>query len=339
MENWNWNRNSFAVSPTVQNFLLAISKTADPTGPYFVYILNVTFTSSDFFDFPQLGFDQDAVIITANIFNGTSFKGADLFAVAKARLYNGLGFSVPLFTGLCGTLAPPIVLDQNASAFLVCAPPSGSTITKLTMTNASNPGNVTLAASTITVPAYGVPPDAPQPTVGACNSTTNRLDTSDARFVNASTQIGSSLFQVHTVALGSFAAPKFYEFNTTTNTVIQSGFFFAGSSSFDWNASIAASAAKNVFVTWTSDTPSTSTPPQVRFSGRLAADPAGAIGAGFSLSTSALVCYDPSTDNVERWGDYSAVTIDPLNSTRAWGVNEKVRTGTTWSTRIGNMGY
>ena len=31
-----------------------------------------------------------------------------------------------------------------------------------------------------------------------------------------------------------------------------------------------------------------------------------------------------SADNPERWGDYSAVTTDPLNAANAWLVNEKV---------------
>jgi len=127
-----------------------------------------------------------------------------------------------------------------------------------------------------------------------------------------------------------------------TNAVVQSGAFFASGTSFDWNASIAATTVGNVFVTWTSDFASATapgTPVQVRFSGRLAGDPAGVIGAGFLLSTSPLACYNPSTDNVERWGDYSAVSIDPLSSLRAWGVNEKILSGTIWSTRIGNMGY
>src|SRR2546426_3423520 len=117
-----WNRwvitgDAFTESPTVQRFLVAISKTSDPTSQYYRYIINANFfsISNDFFDFPQLGFDQDAVIITANIFNippigSTTFKGADLFAVAKARLYNGLSFSVPVYRGLAATLAPPIVL-------------------------------------------------------------------------------------------------------------------------------------------------------------------------------------------------------------------------------------
>ena len=115
-----WNRwivtaEAFQESNTVQRFFIGISKTANPAGAFFIYSVNVTFFSGDFFDFPQLGFDQDAVIFTANIFHG-GFVGADEFSIAKARLYNGLGFSVPVFTGLAGTLAPPIVLDQNANS-------------------------------------------------------------------------------------------------------------------------------------------------------------------------------------------------------------------------------
>ena len=72
-----------------------------PHRTFFIYNLNVNFFgNNNFFDFPQLGMDQDAVLFTANIFNGNNFLGADFFAVAKARLYNGLGFSVPVFTGL-----------------------------------------------------------------------------------------------------------------------------------------------------------------------------------------------------------------------------------------------
>src|SRR5262245_42901249 len=120
-----WNRwivtaDAFAESGTVQRFFIAVSTSADPTSTFFIYSLNVNFFgNNNFWDFPQLGIDQDAVLFTANIFSGNTFQGSDFFAVAKARLYNGLGFTVPVFTNLAGTLAPPIVRDQNASTFLI----------------------------------------------------------------------------------------------------------------------------------------------------------------------------------------------------------------------------
>ncbi len=208
--------------------------------------------------------------------------------------------------------------------------------TKYTLTHSSRPPGITLTSSTISVPAYSVPPNASQP--GA----TDKLDTLDSRFINASTQIGHSLFQVHTINVGSFPTPKWYELNTTTNTVIQSGTFHASGSSHDWNASIAASVNKDFYVTWSSTCPASPCNPtvnaQVWFSGRRATDAAGVMAAGTTLFTSPAF-YNPSSDTVERWGDYPAVTVDPSNPLRAWIVNEKINSASVWGTRIGQIGY
>src|SRR5678815_3352939 len=124
----------------------------------------------------------------------SSLRLADSAALTSSRLpkrgSSRLGFSVPIFTGLAATLAPPIVLDQNASTFLIAAPPSGTTLTKYTATNTSHPSSTRLVRSNVTVPSYGVPPDAHQP------GTSQVLDTSDSRFVNASTQNGTDLWPV-----------------------------------------------------------------------------------------------------------------------------------------------
>ena len=329
-----WNRwivtvDAFAESSTVQRFFIAVSTTADPTGSFFIYNLNVTFFVNDFFDFPQLGIDQDAVLFTANIFQRNSFPGADFFAVAKARLYNGLGFSVPVFTGLVGTWHPNRSRPKP-STFLIAAPPSGTTFSKYTVTNTSR-GTTLTGPVSITVPSYSVPPSAHQA------GTTKLLDTSDSRFVNASTQSGNDLWQTHTIALGSFPAPKFYRLNTSTNTVSQSGFYFASATSDDFNASIAANDAGDCFVTWTSTDASAGKNAQVRLSGKRSAD--AGISAGPSAFTSPTF-YHPSADNPERWGDYSAVTTDPLNAANAWLVNEKVNSGgLLWGSRIVRFGF
>lgn len=333
-----WNRwviiaEAFEESATVQRQFIAVSKTEDPEGAFFIYNIDVNFKNNDdFWDYPQLGMDQDAIIITANVFGPATFREARMFAVAKARLYNGLGFNLKMFTGLVGTLAPPIVLDQNKKAFLVAAPNNGSSVTKYTLENSSRPNGISLNSSTITVPAYSIAPDASQP------GTTEKLDTIDNRFQNASTQIGNSLWQVHTINVGGKARPKFYEFSTSTNTVIQSGNFFASSTSHDWNASIAANALKDVFVTWSSTLATATTNAQVRFSGRKSTDPPGTIPSGSALFTSSTF-YNPSADNPERWGDYSAVTLDPRNSRNAWIVNEKINTTSVWGSRIGRIGF
>src|SRR5262249_46482027 len=128
------------------------------------------------------------------------------------------GFTVPVFTSLAGTLGPPIVRDQNASTFLIAAPTSGTSFSIYTVTNTSRAGIGLTGPVSITVPSYSVPPSAHQP------GTTKLLDTGDSRFVNASTQSGNNLWQTHTIALGSFPAPKFYRLDTHVNMVSQSVF-------------------------------------------------------------------------------------------------------------------
>ena len=332
---------AFSESATVQRIFFAVSTTSSATGSFCVYNVDVNiFNNDDFWDYGQVGFDQDAVIFTANIFGNLGLKGARLFAVAKARLYNCLGFSVPVFSNLFSTLAPPIVLDQNVNTYLVAAPPNSNTIRKYTLRNASQPNGTTLALSNILVPAYSVPPDALQP-APCTTANSNKLDTSDGRFVNASTQIGDRLFQVHTINFVGFPTPKFYEFNTTTNTVVQQGFFFAAGDSDDFNASIAANASRDVYVTWSATRRSTGTNAQVRFSGRRFFDPANVIAAGSSLFTS-LTCITGNFDprfRTQRCGDYSATTVDPSSSLRVWIVNEKINSVGAWGSRIGQIGY
>jgi hypothetical protein len=321
-----WNRwivtaDAFAESATVQYHFIAVSQSFQAAGPYYIYRLNVTFNPGDFWDYPQLGMDQDAIVVTANVFPSSGAPKAAMFAVAKARLYNGLGFAVPVFTGLVPTLAPPIVLDQNSKTFLIAAP-GGAVLKLYTLQDAGKSGVSLSAPADIAVGTYSIPPSAPQP------GTSAKLDTLDGRFVNASTQVNSNLWQVHTVALGPFSAPRFYQINTTTNSVVQSGFFYATGTSFDFNASITATSDNDAFFTWSTTDPSAGTNAQVRVAACDHSQPI-APGPGLVLFTS------PTFYTGGRWGDYSAVTPDPSNRRRAWAVNETIRATTHWGSRIG----
>lgn len=329
-----WNRwvviaDAFQESSTRQLQFIAVSTSSNPLGSYYIYAVNVAFIAGDFWDYPQLGMDQDAIIITANVFTASGgFRGADMFAVAKARVYNGLGFSVPVFTGLRATLAPPIVLDQNARTFLVAAS-GGSALSLYALANSSRPNGIQLTGPvSIPVPAYSAPPDAPQP------GTTARLDTLDGRFVNASTQVGNFLWQVHTVALGGYAAPKFYQINTATNSLVQSAFFYASGTSFDFNASIAANSLNDIFVTWTVTDVPAGINAQVRFSGYDHNN-----GSTYVLGPGIAAFTSPTWFGGGRWGDYSAVTVDPRNNRRAWLVNEDILSNHDWGSRIVGIGF
>jgi len=321
---------AFPESSTVQFHFIGVSTTGDATGDFFVYPINVAFIPDDLWDYPQLGMDKDALIITANIFHrGVFFRWADMLAVPKDNLYNGLGFSVPVFQGLDGSLNPPIVLDDNPKTFLINNMPGTAFVGLYVLENSGDPDNVTLfVLSPVEVGLYSIPPSARQPETGI------RIDTVDTRFVNASIQNGGSLFNVHTIGVEGLPKPRWYEIDISTSEgmVVQSGIFFGTVTSDDWNASIALNDDNDVFVTWSSSaSPNGEEPgyfPQIRASGRLSTDPPGVIEPG------SVIFQSPTFSTHFRWGDYSAITIDPLNPQCAFGVNEKVNSSSQWGSHL-----
>jgi hypothetical protein len=184
------------------------------------------------------------------------------------------------------------------------------------------------------------------------------------RFVNASTQLGDSLWNIHTIARDGRARPVFYEIGTEgagRNTVKKSGTLAATAVasllplSFDFNASIAANDFGDVFVTWSSTQPSVPlfaincSDAQVLASGFQPTDavvPSLPITPNILLFTSTVALTGGNTDSnnpsLERWGDYSAVALDPESSAtcrQAWIVNETIFNANTWGSRIARIGF
>jgi hypothetical protein len=314
---------------TVHRLLLGVSKSSDATGPFFIFPLNFfgsAFQNGDRVDLPQLGLDQGSVLITANV-GSNSVRFAVVVAINKANLFNNTAVQPKVF-GVKNLVAPPIVRDHNPKSFFIGTPinGNGNTLQLFTLTNSSNSSTANLTGPVnIPVPAYSIAPNAHQ------FGTTDLLQTFDTRFENASTQIGNDLWNVHTIASNGHPKPKFYRVNTVTNTVSSSGFISASATSDDWNASIAANDLDHAVVTWSS----TDAPAHINAQVRAASGP---VGPGTVLVTSPTF-YHPTNSGVEPWGNYSAVTIDPLFSNNAWLVNEKINSGSVWGSQIARITF
>lgn len=325
-----------------QNLYLAISRTGDPLGSYFQYVIPIQ-TNNDFFDFPQLGVDNNSVIISGNVFPSAGGVFSRNFTVPKSAIYNGAGFSVNTVNlGAC-TVAPPRVIagTTTTTAFLLqaCGGTNISTVRvwKATNTGASGGGTYSFHAD-ITVPTYSSPPAAAQPTVNY------PLETGDARFEQRSYQIGNDLWNVHSERIGT-ATPRWYRFNTASKTVTNNGIWFATGTSSDWHGSIAVNGIGEAFGTWMStDTGGAGTFINVRHNGGQGGT-AGS-GSGTALFTSSRALTGQTFNGRNRSGDYSAVALDPAaygscgKGRRAYIEGETAAAAVNnWGTRIGRIGF
>jgi uncharacterized repeat protein (TIGR01451 family) len=82
----------------------------------------------------------------------------------------------------------------------------------------------------------------------------------------------------------------------------------------------------------------TSVFPGIRYTGRLAADPLGTMPQGEAV----LIAGSGSqTGGGNRWGDYSAMSVDPVDDCTFWYTNEyhPATTPADWKTRIGSFKF
>jgi hypothetical protein len=76
--------------------------------------------------------------------------------------------------------------------------------------------------------------------------------------------------------------------------------------------------------------------PSIRYASREASDPLGTLEAEVVMQAGS-----GSQTGSDRWGDYSAMNVDPADDCTFWYTNQyyPVSAATTWKTRIGNFKY
>jgi hypothetical protein len=335
-------------SATSQRQFLAVSKTSNPTGSWWIYSWDVdTGNTGYFYDFPLVGYNVDTVILTMNVYQregdrNAPYLGADVWGFPKSRAYNGMTLTRSAFflssSQYCCTVAPSITTstDTNTNAFLLASRTQGNYLTLWRARALGTTDQTLVVRAYVPVANYTAPTRlAKQP------GTTTALEDGDARFESMGVQSGGSLWQVHTINLGGYPAPKFYQINTATNAVYQSGYFYRSATSYDFRASISANRFSDAVVTWTATDPANGINPEMWVRGRVSGDTLGTLGAG------TLLVQSGTFSSSSRWGDFSSVSMDPVAYTscgsvsdrRFWAVGQDVINTTKWGTRIGQAGF
>jgi hypothetical protein len=323
---------------------IAISASGDPLGSYHRYFFSLSQT--DLYDYPHCGVWPDAYYCAFNVFlNGASFGGASVTAFNRDQMLNGQSTTF--------LASPPI---PSAASFMPAdvdghtLPPTGEPNIFTTISTGAqalqffnfhvdwaNPGSSTFSAGgSVPVAAFANPSGVPQP------STSVQLATLAGRlmFRGAYRNFGDhqALVLNHTVtgSGGAAAAPRWYEIRSANSspfsaTLYQQGTYNPDSTS-RWMGSAAMDHQGNLALGYSAS--SSSLYPSIRYTGRLVSDPLNTLpqGEGTFITGSGS-----QTNSAGRWGDYSDLTVDPVDDCTFWYTTEYLSaTGDrNWRTHIG----
>lgn len=344
-----WIMTQFAVPGGAAGYwqCVAVSQTSDATGAYNRY----AFQYNQFPDFPKLSVWPDAYYITFNMFTNF-FAGARLCAYDRAKMLAGLPATQQCFqlSTSFGSVLPADVdgpLPPAGSPNYMLTDGSNSLLLWKFSVNWVTPASTTLTGPTsIPVAAFSHP--CPTTSRGACvpqPGTTQKLESLADRlqyrlayrnFGTHESLVVTQPVNVGTNKKNARTGIRWYELRNPNGavTVHQQSTYAPGTADWRWMSSAAMDKQGNLAIGY-SISNATSLRPTIRFAGRAFNDPLNTLSSETNLHTGTGV----QTQGLARWGDYSTLSVDPVDDCTMWYTNEYLATNGTWNwhTRIASF--
>jgi hypothetical protein len=324
---------------------LAVSVTSDPTGAYYLYA--DTQFGNNFNDYPKFGVwptaNNSAYLASYNLTqNGTSV-GSDLCAYDRNAMLGG----APSPAILCSLISNdgnflPADLDGTV-------PPKDGTLgyflnfqTRSSLRLYELSPNFT-TQSVVLSPPHDIPVTPfTQACVDACvpqPSTTIKLEAlGDRLMYRLAYRVFTdhvSMVVNHSVIAGLSIGVRWYELRPTSPGpfgVYQYG-TFSPNSAYRWMGSMAMDRLGDIALGYSES--SSRFYPEIAYTGRTPDMTLGAMGAEAILQAGR-----GSQIGYTRWGDYTAMRIDPSDDCTFWYTNEYyTTTSSSWSTAIGQFRF
>lgn len=330
---------------------IAVSQTSDATGAYYRYAYKESDTV--FYDYPKLGVWSDGYYMGANEFTNVGSNresvGEGAFAFDRAKLIAGQDAPMIRFelgashfglqpADLDGTTKPPAgtpetfaTLDINGLALYAMkvnwTTPSASTITPATHLGTNPFGPVCSNQAQECIPQPG---------------TTRKLDAASwfamQRLAYRNLGTVQALTFNHSVGTSGtvHANVRWYELRRHTGqpwSVFQQATFGPGTDN-RWMGSAAMDRDGDIGIGYTAG--GASAFPSIRYTGRLAGDPLATLRDEATMQAGG-----GAQTGTYRWGDYSSLTVDPVDDCTFWYTSEyyPATAAVGWRTRIGSFRF
>lgn len=372
-----WLISQFVVAGPPFHQCIAISQTGDPTGAYYVYDFVVH--QSKFGDYPHFGIWSDGYYMTTNQFDGVTqaFEGGGAYAFDRAKMLAGdpsasyVYFDVASINPNIGGMLPssldgppPPAGTDNVFAYFTSlqygdpqdglglfafhadfATPANTTFTSI--------GNVPVAAFDPrlppTTPNQGraaIAQPAPATTSQYLDAITDRLM---HRLQYRNFGDHESLVLNHTVNVSGDpnaatfrAGVRYYQLTRALPSgswgINEQATYAPADTTNRWMGSAAMDRAGNLAVGFSES--STSVYPGIYYAARLATDPPNGLAQGEQVMQAGS---GVQTNGADRWGDYSNLSVDPVNQCTFWFTSEyysntkpaPCSSTQCWQTRVG----
>ena len=345
-------------SVTAPNYLecVAVSTTGDPTGSYYRYAYSFPYTN----DYPKMAIWPDGYYFTFNMYDAKdNFVGGEICVMDRASMLAGRSASKQCFgpdlnwismlaADLDGMTDPP----SGSPAFIMSLGSATSLNLWKVHTDWTTPANSFLQGpASIAVARYtNLCANASDGSTCVHQlGTTTLLDSLGGYLMYRLTyrNMGSheSIVANHSVDQnGTGTGPgaiRWYEIRSPAGTpaLYQQG-SFAPDTKTRWLGSMAMDGGGNIAVGYSLS--SSTMYPSIYFTGRLASDPLNTLPQGETALVNSTGYHFDST-GLARWGDYTSLSIDPLDDCTFWYTNEyftgSVHSAYQWQTRVGSFKF
>lgn len=320
--------------------------------------------TGEFLDYPSLGIDNNALYMGGNMFNAASgaFNGCSAFVIRKSSVLSGGPVVTTAFRGLVpdpnttdGMLTPRGVDNFDPAAtegYFIGV--SNAAFGRLIFRRISDPGGTPVSSADILITVSSTSFPITVDHLGDTGGTNGNLDALDDRLFAAVIR-GGRLWTSHNMAVAATGVAsnsntqrrngvRWYELNvpptTGTPTVVQSGTIFDSAATVAlarqyWIPTVGLSGQGHAaFGYSTAGTPFRA---DAATNGRLRGDTLGTTQA-VNIYTASSTAYNPPSDpgsgSGRRWGDYSFVSLDPLDDQTMWTIQEFCSSTNNYGVRV-----
>ena len=344
---------------------IAVSTTSDATGTYNRYVFESRTAGGviSFPDYPKMGIWPDAYYITYVLFNaaGTAYLGPQICGYDRSAMLSGAtavgkckdfgtAFGPLLPSDLDGTTPPPAGSPNFVMGFDFNNAGVGNILQfwKFSFTT-----NTLSAITNLTVPAFTI--GCPATFGGACVSqatTTVKLDSlADRPMYRLSyrnfggSPILEKMLLNHSIQQPTAAANgplgiRVYEIRNPSSVGVPlvKTTTHAPDTTSRWMGSVAMDKKGNWALGYSASDGATF--PGVRYTGRN--NPVSAsLLSSFASEATIIAGTGAQLGTGNRWGDYSSMSIDPVDDCTFWYTQQYIQTtgSFTWKTRIANFKF